>query len=307
MTEKVPLISVVLPTYNRSLFLKESIETVLEQTVQDFELIVIDDGSTDNTRQVIKPYLDHPQVHYFYQENRGVSAARNNGLGHARGRFVALQDSDDLWMPDKLERQLPLFDVSPRIGLVHGKVSFFDSETGSVKGEKFEGETLTHFDILRHRLPATQTLIFRKEVLSGFEGFLEGLSVSEDYVFCAHISEKWGVHGTSEVVARVRQHAGQMSGPSRKLWRSHKAAIDYLWKHFGHSNEAIEAIREALDFYKWTHYCQLNDAARDHWRNGHLARSVFTRMQAVVCDFKRAVPRPLQNIIGIQPREYWGR
>ena len=113
---KVPSISVVIATYNRASLLPETLDAVLAQRFRDFELIVVDDGSTDETQQVLKPYGD--RVRYFYQENSGPSAARNLGVRHARGEWIAIQDSDDLFAPDHLESLFAFAEKNPDCGMV---------------------------------------------------------------------------------------------------------------------------------------------------------------------------------------------
>ena len=93
-----PKVTVVIPTYNRAHLIKDAVESVLNQTYQDFELIVIDDGSTDNTREVLAVYKD--KLTYIYQENQGRSSARNHGIELAQGEYIAFLDSDDVWFPD---------------------------------------------------------------------------------------------------------------------------------------------------------------------------------------------------------------
>src|SRR5210317_699273 len=108
---KLPLVSVIIPTYNRGWILTEAIDSVLAQDFKDFELIVVDDGSTDNTRQILDSYDQDLIV--IRQSNRGVSAARNRGIAAAAGRLVAFLDSDDLWLPRKLSRQVDFFNSNP--------------------------------------------------------------------------------------------------------------------------------------------------------------------------------------------------
>lgn len=98
------LVSVIIPTYNSAPYIVDAIGSVLAQTYQNLEIIVVDDGSNDNTREVLVRYRD--KITCLYQENRGVSAARNRGMQHAQGEFIALLDADDIWLPTKLERQL---------------------------------------------------------------------------------------------------------------------------------------------------------------------------------------------------------
>ena len=99
------LVSVIIPTYNRSQFLAEAITSVLDQSYKNLELIVVDDGSTDQTSQIVQEFKDK-RIRYFYQENKGVSAARNLGFKQARGELIAFLDSDDLWLKHKLEKQV---------------------------------------------------------------------------------------------------------------------------------------------------------------------------------------------------------
>ena len=109
--KKTPLISVIIPTYNRGWILKEAIDSVFRQAFPDFELIVVDDGSTDNTKDILNAYDD--KLNVIRQTNKGVSAARNRGIASASGRYVAFLDSDDLWLPEKLDRQIAFFNSNP--------------------------------------------------------------------------------------------------------------------------------------------------------------------------------------------------
>ncbi|MCM8782638.1 MAG: glycosyltransferase family 2 protein, partial [Candidatus Omnitrophica bacterium] len=97
-------VNIIIPTYNRSLFLCKAIESILAQTFNDFEIIVVDDGSTDNTRSVLEKY-GYP-IRYLYQQKQGRSEARNTGIKIAKGEYIAFLDDDDIWMPDKLEKQI---------------------------------------------------------------------------------------------------------------------------------------------------------------------------------------------------------
>ena len=109
------LVSVLIPTYNRAYIICSAIDSVLAQTYKNIEVVVVDDGSTDNTRELLARYGD--AVRYIYQPNAGLAAARNTGLAAARGEFIALQDSDDLWLPWKIEGQMAVMALDERIGL----------------------------------------------------------------------------------------------------------------------------------------------------------------------------------------------
>ncbi len=114
-----PLVSVIIPTFNRAYCVGKAIDSVRTQTYQNTEILVIDDGSTDNTRDLIeRSYGDDPRVRYFVHANCGVTATRNRGIALCRGDFVALLDSDDTWSPWKLELQLACFRHHPEVGMV---------------------------------------------------------------------------------------------------------------------------------------------------------------------------------------------
>lgn len=119
MVEKY--VSIVLPTYNRAYSILKSIESVLQQTYQYWELLVIDDGSTDNTREIVAAIVaSDARVHYYRQpSNKGVAAARNEGIRQAKYEYIAFQDSDDIWKENKLEKQMKLFEDKPEIGMVY--------------------------------------------------------------------------------------------------------------------------------------------------------------------------------------------
>ena len=123
----MPKVSVIIPTYNRQDLVQEAIDSVLNQTFRDWELIVVDDGSTDQTPSVLQERYDS-RIIYIYQENQGESAARNRGLYSATGEYVAFLDSDDLWHPKKLQRQIEVFAEKPELGLVSTQAYWINYE-----------------------------------------------------------------------------------------------------------------------------------------------------------------------------------
>ena len=119
-----PLVSVIIPTYNQREYLVQAIESVLAQTYESVEVIVVDDGSTDDTAQAVATM--GRAVRYIRQSNRGAAASRNAGIAHATGQYVAFLDHDDLWMPQKLAMQVSLFGEDAKLGLVYSAIRFFD-------------------------------------------------------------------------------------------------------------------------------------------------------------------------------------
>ena len=139
----MPKVSVIIPTYNRAAYVKEAIDSVLGQSYEDYEIIVVDDGSSDDTNAVVKGFGDS-RIRYIYQKNKGISGARNTGIRNARAQFVALLDSDDIWFPQILELEVPILDQNPDLCLVYSKAHAMDQEDNplpQIQGlaERYEG------------------------------------------------------------------------------------------------------------------------------------------------------------------------
>ena len=183
-----PKVTVVIPTYNRAHLIKDAVESVLNQTYQDFELIVIDDGSTDNTKEVLALYKD--KLTYIYQENQGRSAARNHGIKLAQGEYIAFLDSDDVWFPDKLERQVPVLEsASSNVVLVHGYKCIVDKNLQPVPGWEFKLRKLyqilekreeTYENFLYFNCLFTSTVLVRKASLLEINGYDVSIEGRED-------------------------------------------------------------------------------------------------------------------------------
>ncbi len=131
---RTPQVSVIMPAYNGDRYIVQALESVLSQTFTDLEIIVVDDGSTDGTRQVLEPYLD--KIRYIYQENQGVAAARNRGIQEAKGDLIAFLDQDDFFFPDKLAAQVSLFRSSPSLGIVNSGWRLVDEQGETISDIK---------------------------------------------------------------------------------------------------------------------------------------------------------------------------
>ena len=169
----MPTVSVVIPVYNARQVILDTIESVLIQTRKDFEIIVVDDGSTDGSDTVIRPFAD--RVRYIRQDNAGVTKARNRGIAESRGRYIALLDHDDLWHPTKLEKQVRLLEAHQRIGMVVTDVAHID-EAGrplDIIGPGYNpAETFARL-FVRGYVPTPSAVMIRRSVLDDVGGFDE--------------------------------------------------------------------------------------------------------------------------------------
>ncbi|CAG7856707.1 hypothetical protein MCAMS1_01299 [biofilm metagenome] len=187
---RCPLVSVIIPTYNRADLLPAAIESVLGQSYPNTEVIVIDDGSTDHTQDVLRQYSG--KINAEYQENNGASAARNHGIRKANGEIIAFLDSDDLWLPTKLERQVDLLqNTNPAdtpCCLCNIKLAYADGRTGSsfelslIKPSTPEGIWTNALDVLSTRfILFNQAIAVRKEALLKVGCFDESCKFMEDH------------------------------------------------------------------------------------------------------------------------------
>ena len=193
MDTDLPLVSVIIPTYNRAHLVGRAIRSVLNQTYQDFELIVVDDGSTDSTEKVVKGFIDDRIRYIRHNENKGGSAARNSGIEVARGGYVAFQDSDDEWLPEKLEKQLKVFeDAPPDVGVVYTRLRWLDERTrmelGPAKSTREMGGNI-HTDLLEGNFIGTPTVLVRRECFDKVGVFDERLPRLQDWELWIRISE----------------------------------------------------------------------------------------------------------------------
>jgi len=174
-------ITAVVPTYNFGRFLPACLESILQQTLAPAEIIVVDDGSTDNTRAAVVPYLADPRVRYIRIEHRGGSAARNTAIAAAHGDIIALLDADDLWREQKLELQVPLFQ-DPRVGVVYSGVQRFDAD--GLCGERTVSRLSPNdflWAMMEDKFVANSIALVRRECYRRVGGYDERFSQSEDY------------------------------------------------------------------------------------------------------------------------------
>lgn len=243
MSAAHPCVSVIIIAYNGEAFLSQAIDSVLAQTFQDFELLVVDDGSTDRTRQIADAYrmtrrvrvLSHPDG-----GNRGMSAARNLGLSQARGEFIAFLDADDVWAPEKLEQQVVILRAEPEVGLVYGRALIWRSWCGA--GEDFYYDLGVTPDqayapptLFRKQLrnvdqtPTSSGSMMRAKAVFAAGGFEPAFrSMFEDQVFFAKLLLRTPAWVSSATWFNYRQHPASASARSAARGADEVARLKYL-------------------------------------------------------------------------------
>jgi glycosyltransferase involved in cell wall biosynthesis len=221
-----PRVSVVIPAFNHGRYVGEAVRSALDQSYPDLEVIVIDDGSTDDTREAIRGFGD--RVRYFHQENRGLAAARNRGIGESRGDFVAFLDADDLWLPRKLERQLEVFDRHPSVRLVYAGVFHVDCE-GRVLQEiqpRHRGTTVSQLLLDNVVIGSGTTAVVPRECLKELGGFDECFSVCEDWELWLRIARRYELDYVDAPLAKYRLHAGNAHKNQERMKAGRLALLD---------------------------------------------------------------------------------
>lgn len=209
-----PLISVVIPAHNAEMYLDEALASVRSQTFSDYEILVIDDGSTDLTAEIASSY---DGVVLLSQENRGEAAARNSGIRAARGMYVAFLDADDIWFPSKLEKQVRRLMAHPRTAWAYSDALVFDSATRRTIcriGERIrlhEGDILRPL-LLRSFIPSATPVVKRTALTeAGFFDEARERSMGVDWSMWLRIAERHAVELIDEPLAMIRMHATNIS------------------------------------------------------------------------------------------------
>jgi glycosyltransferase involved in cell wall biosynthesis len=221
------MISVVISVYNGEEFLADAISSVLAQTGVELELIVVDDGSTDGTPAVARSFTD-PRVTVLRQDNRGVAGARNAGIARAHGEFIAFLDADDVWLPDKLRRQMELFAGDPELGLAFTGYAITDSDLQ------------THSVVLRGNLDRwlllegngqliSSTGVIRRDALGADLRFDETLSTSADVEFAWRATQGMKAGTVAAPLVLYRTHARQMHTDLQQLERDVTSVYDWVF------------------------------------------------------------------------------
>lgn len=245
-------VSVVIATYNCGQYIEKAIVSVLKQSFDNFEIIVVDDGSTDSTRNILDKYAD--KILYFYQHNSGVSVARNNGIKHAKGEIIAFLDGDDEWEPNKLEIQLREILKDDKIGAVGCHITYIN-EKGEQIGFFERKNYLSHEglvnDLFLHNVivGSGSGILLRRSCLEQIGGFNVDLEVAEDWELWLRISRFFKIRFVEKRLVRYRVRSTSLSSV-RNVEKITRNEIKMLTKVFNSYYSEVKFFKkqEAFSF-----------------------------------------------------------
>jgi glycosyltransferase involved in cell wall biosynthesis len=273
------LVSVVIPCYKQAQFLGDAIESVQAQTHQHYEIIVVDDGSPDHTAEVADHY---PYVRYIRQENRGLAAARNAGICHARGAYLVFLDADDRILPRHFEACLGAFRCRPELALVCGDFRWFGAE-GTWHRHTCSDQPDQYAALLRFGfITPPHTVMITRDVVSRLGGFREDVKGNEDREYWLRVTRRYPIQCHHQVIAEYRRHPEQMSQKWGLMLATGIQVMRYQWPHVKGIPMYEECYRSGIRQYQdacgpplvWQ---MVADARAGRWKSALKALSTVLR------------------------------
>ncbi len=217
-------VSVILPTYNRANLIGDAIQSVLDQTYTGFELIVVDDGSTDDTANLVQSFNDN-RIRYIYQPNGGVSNARNHGVRQAKHDLITFLDSDDAYLPHKLQKQVDYFQTHPDTVFLYSSYLFMDADLNLIETRHLHIQGRAFRSLLRRCEIPTPTVMMKRCVFESVGGFDEGLTLLEDVDLWWRIAARHPIALVGEPLVQVRWHPSNTVRDPRRLEHAYFHAL----------------------------------------------------------------------------------
>ena len=280
------MISVIIPTYNRGNVIRKSVESVLNQSFDDIEVIVVDDGSTDDTKIVVQSISDD-RVKYIYQQNAGACAARNTGIESAGGEFIAFQDSDDIWHSEKLERQYQkIISVDADVVLCKLNKIFEDGSSQKMGSQLKEGFIPVYGDL---RGVGTQTILAKKKVFS-LVRFDVNMPRLQDLDLLLRLSEHSKIYCMDDALVDYYTQNDSISNRTDKLYQACRRIYEkYDGKPIGVQQVLSQLLSsEAVKLYKSGDRTEYKVCIRKSLRYGRDLKSLFKLMAAILRIFSIA-------------------
>lgn len=246
------MVSVIIPTYNRERYICEALESVFAQTYPEFEVIVVDDGSTDNTEEALKSYLD--RIKYIYKSNGGPASARNAGMKASKGKYVAFLDSDDLWLPNKLQLQVTFLEAHPDYAMVVSDYDFIGERKVKYLKKPRVSFECTLLDLLDGNRIATATAMIRREVFDTIGLFDEDPAIIalEDYGMWLRVAQLSKIAYLHAPLAKYRMHPSNISKDISLLLEKERIVLEKWFQSLTAVKPEIKiAVEKRLGFIRF--------------------------------------------------------
>lgn len=264
-----PIVSINLCCYNSAKYLRETLQSIVSQTYKSWELVIVNDGSTDSTELIIDEFKDKGcQIIYHYQQNKGLAASRNTAIELSQGALIAFIDHDDIWLPQKLERQVPLFEKNPTLGLLYSNAILLHQATGKEFHQfkhRNQPRGMAFEDLLCHYVFSIPTiLIRRKSLIALHQWFDEKLTLIEEADLFIRIAHDWEIEYQNEVLAKWRMHSESLTWKRAHLFsKEWKIVLDKyksLYPEFIHKyRKGGKRIEAKIAYYD----------AQEEWKAGN--------------------------------------
>lgn len=294
MSNPTPEFSIVMPAYNAEAYISAAIQSVTAQTLNSWELLVVDDGSTDATNYLVALFAGrHARIRLLRGEHRGCAAARNLGIAQARGRFVAFLDADDLWLPEKLERHRRHFDSDPRLGLSFTRARYMTQSgdpTRVISSAPTHGLGVADF-LYENATTTPSTLAVRRTLLEAAGGFDETLKAAEDLEWIIRVLLRTGcrIEGIDQPLALYRSNAEGLSSNLERQQDSWERVMEIVRA----SHPALHASHYLAA--RATHLRYLARRALRLRKGGGIARRYINA--ALACDRRIILRSPRRTLL----------
>jgi len=298
MTEAIddPTVSVIIPTFNRAHLVSRAIRSVLAQTYQDFEIIVVDDGSTDNTKEIVKSFNDSRIRYVRHDENRGGSAARNTGIRIAQGEYIAFLDDDDEWLPEKLEKQIKKFKSLPKkFGVVYSGFSYV-SERGKILSNVIPTLRGNVYDsLLKDNILGSPTPLIKRDCFQRAGFFDETFPSCQDWDMWIRLSKCYYFDFVPDILAKHYVHENRISANLnariiarekliRKYWADLSQRPQTLSMHFSKLGKLYSLVGDFIKARRYFLASIKNDPFRENNYIHLFLLTLFPRVHRVMLE-----------------------
>jgi len=245
-----PTVSVIIPTYNRTHLIGRAIQSVLEQSYQDFEIIVVDDGSTDNTEEAIKKFQEQDKrIKYIkHEKNRGGSAGRNTGIKAAKGKYIGLLDDDDEWLPEKLEKQVIKFqNSSEKVGVIYSGFCYVSEKSGKIVSKiipHLRGDV--YINLLESCILGSPTPLIKKRCFQKAGFFDETLPSCQDWDMWIRLSKYYDFDFVPDILAKHHVHGSQISADLNAKIVAREKLMEKYWIDLSKNPQSFSVILKRL-------------------------------------------------------------